>query len=155
MSKIVEGIAKDLKSIPEKLKAKTGNVDKKTPASIPGRYHGHFPESTFSCNGCSSPYMKIVRHHAYRTVCGSDLSATEFQILFRTGRFLFPYQSVPVYSVTGKVAIHGLCLGNVFSIAFSSREHCLRTRIFFKIKKGPSGSFQKGKCHPCSVHMGT
>ena len=29
MSKIVEGIAKDLKSIPEKLKAKTGNVDKK------------------------------------------------------------------------------------------------------------------------------
>ena len=31
----------------------TGNVDKKTPASIPGRNHGHFPESTFSCNGCS------------------------------------------------------------------------------------------------------
>lgn len=29
MSKIVEGIAKDLKSIPEKFKAKTGNVDKK------------------------------------------------------------------------------------------------------------------------------
>ena len=29
MSKIVDGIAKDLKSIPEKLKAKTGNVDKK------------------------------------------------------------------------------------------------------------------------------
>ena len=29
MSKIVEGIAKDLKSIPEKLKAKTGNLDKK------------------------------------------------------------------------------------------------------------------------------
>ena len=29
MSKIVEGIAKDLKSIPEKLKAKTGNIDKK------------------------------------------------------------------------------------------------------------------------------
>lgn len=29
MSKIVEGIAKDLKSVPEKLKAKTGNVDKK------------------------------------------------------------------------------------------------------------------------------
>ena len=29
MSKIVEGIAKDLKSIPEKLKTKTGNVDKK------------------------------------------------------------------------------------------------------------------------------
>lgn len=29
MSKIIEGIAKDLKSIPEKLKAKTGNVDKK------------------------------------------------------------------------------------------------------------------------------
>ena len=29
MSKIVSGIAKDLKSIPEKLKAKTGNVDKK------------------------------------------------------------------------------------------------------------------------------
>ena len=29
MSKIVEGIAKVLKSIPEKLKAKTGNVDKK------------------------------------------------------------------------------------------------------------------------------
>ena len=29
MSKIIEGIAKDLKSIPEKFKAKTGNVDKK------------------------------------------------------------------------------------------------------------------------------
>ena len=29
MSKIVDGIAKDLKSIPEKLKAKTGNIDKK------------------------------------------------------------------------------------------------------------------------------
>ena len=29
MSKIVEGIAKDLKSVPEKLKAKTGNIDKK------------------------------------------------------------------------------------------------------------------------------
>ena len=29
MSKIVDGIAKDLKAIPEILKAKTGNVDKK------------------------------------------------------------------------------------------------------------------------------
>ena len=29
MSKIIDGIAKDLKSLPEKLKAKTGNVDKK------------------------------------------------------------------------------------------------------------------------------
>ena len=29
MSKIINGIAKDLKSIPEKLKAKTGNIDKK------------------------------------------------------------------------------------------------------------------------------
>ena len=29
MSKIIYGIAKDLKSIPEKLKAKTGNIDKK------------------------------------------------------------------------------------------------------------------------------
>ena len=29
MSKIIDGIAKDLKSIPETLKAKTGNVDKK------------------------------------------------------------------------------------------------------------------------------
>ena len=29
MSKIVDGIAKDLKDIPEILKAKTGNVDKK------------------------------------------------------------------------------------------------------------------------------
>ena len=29
MSKIVDGIAKDLKSVPEKLKAKTGNIDKK------------------------------------------------------------------------------------------------------------------------------
>ena len=29
MSKIIEGIVKDLKSIPEKLKTKTGNVDKK------------------------------------------------------------------------------------------------------------------------------
>ena len=29
MSKIITGIAKDLKSIPEKLKAKTGNIDKK------------------------------------------------------------------------------------------------------------------------------
>jgi len=29
MSNIINGIAKDLKSIPEKLKAKTGNIDKK------------------------------------------------------------------------------------------------------------------------------
>ena len=29
MSKIVDGIAKDLKSVPKKLKAKTGNFDKK------------------------------------------------------------------------------------------------------------------------------
>ncbi len=29
MSKIINGIAKDLKSVPEKLKAKTGNIDKK------------------------------------------------------------------------------------------------------------------------------
>ena len=29
MSSIIDGIAKDLKSIPEKLKAKTGNIDKK------------------------------------------------------------------------------------------------------------------------------
>ena len=29
MSKIIDGIAKDLKSVPEKLKAKTGNIDKK------------------------------------------------------------------------------------------------------------------------------
>ena len=42
MSKIVEGIAKDLKSIPEKFKAKTGNVDKKKlllmifPMCLPG-----------------------------------------------------------------------------------------------------------------------
>ena len=42
MSKIVEGIAKDLKSIPEKLKAKTGNIDKKKlilmnlPMRLPG-----------------------------------------------------------------------------------------------------------------------
>ncbi len=31
MSKIIGGIVKDLKSLPEKLKAKTGNVDKKKP----------------------------------------------------------------------------------------------------------------------------
>ncbi len=39
MSKIVEGIAKDLKSIPEKLKAKTGNIDKKKLIlmNLPGR----------------------------------------------------------------------------------------------------------------------
>ena len=42
MSKIAEGIAKDLKSIPEKFKAKTGNVDKKKlllmnlPMCLPG-----------------------------------------------------------------------------------------------------------------------
>ena len=29
MSKIIDGIAKDLKAIPETLKAKTGSVDKK------------------------------------------------------------------------------------------------------------------------------
>ena len=29
MSKIIDGIAKDLKALPETLKAKTGNVDKK------------------------------------------------------------------------------------------------------------------------------
>ena len=33
MSNIINGIAKDLKSIPEKLKAKTGNIDK-TPLAI-------------------------------------------------------------------------------------------------------------------------
>ena len=29
MSKVIDGIAKDLKSAPGKLKAKTGNIDKK------------------------------------------------------------------------------------------------------------------------------
>ncbi len=29
MSKVIDGIAKDLKSVPGKLKAKTGNIDKK------------------------------------------------------------------------------------------------------------------------------
>ena len=29
MSKIIDGIAKDLKAVPEKLKAQAGNVDKK------------------------------------------------------------------------------------------------------------------------------
>ena len=29
MSNVIDGIAKDLKAIPEKLKAKTGNMDKK------------------------------------------------------------------------------------------------------------------------------
>ena len=38
MSNIINGIAKDLKSIPENIKAKTGNVDKKKLVQI-GRAH--------------------------------------------------------------------------------------------------------------------
>ena len=44
MSKIIDGIAKDLKAIPETLKAKTGNVDKKklTLMNLPYILAGYF-----------------------------------------------------------------------------------------------------------------
>lgn len=50
MSKIIDGVAKDLKAIPEMLKAKTGNVDKKKlillnlPYILAGYFEGTDPK---------------------------------------------------------------------------------------------------------------
>ena len=59
MSNIINGIAKDLKSIPEKLKAKTGNIDKKKLVlmNLPYVLAGYFCDKTAclwkyaECNG--------------------------------------------------------------------------------------------------------
>jgi type IV secretion system protein VirD4 len=48
MSKIIDGIAKDLKSVPEKLKAKTGKIDKKKLVlmNLPYILTGYFCDKT-------------------------------------------------------------------------------------------------------------